>query len=43
MQVESGETTQILFDMKNKRTITIQNCLKKHLLSFEKEDSIELK
>lgn len=36
-----GETTQILFDMKAKCTIEIPDWLRKHILAFEKEGSIE--
>lgn len=39
----TGETTQIMFDMKNKNTIEIKDWLKTHLVSYEKNDTITLK
>jgi len=39
----SGETTQIMFDMKNKKTIEVQDWLKKHLNAYEKDGSILMK
>ena len=38
----TGETTQIIFDMKNKKTIKVQDWLKENIVSFEKADSIIL-
>ena len=36
-----GESTQIMFDMKNKKTIEIQDWLKEHLTSYEVDGSID--
>lgn len=37
-----GETTQIMFDTKEKKTIIIQDWLKKDLVAYENKNSIEL-
>jgi len=37
-----GETTQIMFDMRSKTTIEIQDWLKEHLTAYEVNGSIEL-
>lgn len=37
-----GETIQIMFDMKNKKTIEIQDWLKEHLTAYEIAGSIEI-
>lgn len=37
-----GETIQIMFDMKTKKTIEIQDWLKEHLTAYEVADSIEM-
>lgn len=39
----TGETTQVMFDTKEKKTIKIQDWLKTQLVSFEKDDTIALK
>ena len=37
-----GESTQIMFDMKTKKTIEIQDWLKEQLIAYEVEGSIEI-
>lgn len=39
----TGETTQIMFDMRTKKTIEIQDWLKEQLVAYEKNDTIALK
>ncbi len=38
----TGTTTQIMFDMRTKKTIEVQDWLKENLLSYEKDGSIVL-